>query len=107
VVQVDAVKNAARQHMSQSRTKVWALCEPELSGEVEVGSDHAGKWETSIFWALYPDLVKMDRCPDPETGEFLWCPKEALEASPELGERVVDYIADQLGEGARRLLGGG
>ena len=105
-VQVDAVKNAARQHMSQSQTKVWALCEPELSGEVEVGSDHAGKWETSIFWALYPDLVKMDRCPDPETGEFLWCSKEALEASPELGRQIVEYVADRLGEGARRLLEG-
>ena len=105
-VQVDTVKNAARQHMSQSATKVWALCEPELSGEVEVGRDHAGKWETSIFWALYPDLVRMDRCPDPDTGQFLWCPKEALEASPELGRQVVEYVADRLGEGARRLLEG-
>jgi hypothetical protein len=48
--------------------------------------------------------VKMDRCPDPDTGLFLWCAKEALQASPELGRQVVDYIADQLGEGAAKLL---
>ena len=103
-VQVRAVKAAAAQHMVEGSAKVWALCEPELSGEVEVGSDHAGKWETSLFWAMYPELVKMDRCPDPETGQFLWCSKEALEASPELGRKLVEYIADQLGEGAAKLL---
>jgi len=103
-VQVRAVKNAAAQHMVENQAKVWALCEPELSGEVEVGSDHAGKWETSLFWAFYPDLVKMDRCPDPDTGEFLWCSPEALNASPELGRQLVEYIADKLGEGAARLL---
>lgn len=102
--QVHAVKNAARQYMEESKLHIWALYEPELSGEVEIGSDHAGKWETSIFWALYPDLVRMERCPDPDTGQFLWCPPEALEASPELGRKVVEYIADKLGEGAARLL---
>src|SRR5574340_468263 len=103
-VQVQAVKNAARQYMGESEVKIWALHEPELSGDVVVGGDHAGKWETSIFWGLYPDLVNMDRCPDPDTGQFLWCSKEALEATPELGRQLVEYIADRLGEGARRLL---
>jgi creatinine amidohydrolase/Fe(II)-dependent formamide hydrolase-like protein len=103
-VQVRAVKAAAEQHMVEGSAKVWALCEPELSGEVEVGSDHAGKWETSLFWAMYPELVDMDRCPDPDTGQFLWCSKEALEASPELGRKLVEYIADRLGEGAAKLL---
>ena len=102
--QLAAVKNAAAQHMCDNKAKVWALCEAELSGEVEVGMDHAGKWETSIFWALYPQLVHMERCPDPETGLFTWCNETALEASPELGHKTVDYIADQLGTGAARLL---
>jgi creatinine amidohydrolase len=102
--QVQAVKSAAVQYMGSGPVKIWALFEPELSGAVEVGSDHAGKWETSLFWALYPDHVKMDRCPDPDTGQFLWCTKEALEASPELGNATADYIADELGKGAARLL---
>lgn len=105
-VQVQAVKNAARQYMVNSSLRVWALCEPELSGETEVGRDHAGKWETSLFWALYPEYVKMDRCPDPDTGQFLWCSREALEASQELGQRLVEYISDKLGQGAARLLEG-
>ena len=114
-VQVAAVKHAAQQYMVQSNVKIWALCEPELSGEVEegqrssgsaaeVGRDHAGKWETSLMWAMYPELVKMERCPDPDTGRFLWCPPEALEASRELGEKTVEYIADRLGQGAAELL---
>ena len=103
-VQVTAVKYAAEQYMVSSRIKIWALFEPELSGEVEVGSDHAGKWETSLLWALYPETVKIERCPDPDTGLFLWANQTALEASRELGEKTVAYIADQLGKGAAKLL---
>ena len=102
--QVQAVKLAAQQYMVTNPVKIWALFEPELSGEVEVGSDHAGKWETSLLWGLYPALVKMDRCPDPDTGLFLWANQTALEASYELGCKTVAYIADQLGEGAAKLL---
>jgi creatinine amidohydrolase len=103
-VQVQAVKSAAAQYMVSSPVRIWALCEPELSGEVEVGSDHAGKWETSLFWAMYPDYVKIERCPDPDTGEFLWSSKEALAASPQLGQTLVEYIVSKLGEGASKLL---
>jgi len=101
---LQAVKHAAAQYMVDSSVQVWALAEYELSGEVEVGRDHAGKWETSLMMALHPELVKMDRCPDPDTGEFLWCPPEALEASEELGLRTADYLVARLGEGAARLL---
>jgi len=102
--QVAAVKHASQQYMAESGVRIWALHEPELSGELEVGGDHAGKWETSLMWAMHPELVKMERCPDPETGRFLWCPPEALEASRELGEKTVEYIADRLGMGAAKLL---
>jgi len=102
--QLAAVRNAAAQHMCEGQAKIWALCDADVSGQPEMATEHAGKWETSILWALYPDLVKMDRCPDPETGLFAWCNKTALEASPEAGQRMVDYIADQLGAGAARLL---
>jgi creatinine amidohydrolase len=105
--QENALKGAAEIHMANSRTqpmKIWALSEGELSGEVEVGRDHAGKWETSLLWALHPDLVKIDRCPDPDTGEFLWCSRTALEASQELGEKTIAYIADRLGQQAAKLL---
>jgi len=103
-VQVECVKNAAQQYMVSSKVKIWALCEPELSGEVQVGADHAGKWETSLFMELEPDFVQMDKCPDPATGKFLWTNPSALEASQELGEKTVEWIVDQLGQGAERLL---
>jgi len=102
-VQVTALKHAAAQFMQTRKTRVWALPEFELSGEVEVGCDHAGKWETSLFWAMYPDLTDMTRLPDPETGYRFTSPT-AHDASPELGATLVDYIADQLGLGAQKLL---
>lgn len=105
-VQVTAVKRAAEQFAQHRPVKVWALAEPELSGEVEVGADHAGKWETSLFWALYPDLVDMSRLPDPTTGQYEFTSPAAHEASRELGDRLVAYVADRLGRGARALLEG-
>lgn len=102
-----AVKHAAAQYMVDSPVKVWALAEYELSGEVEVGRDHAGKWETSLMLALHPELVKMERCPDPETGEFLFCSPEALEGTRELGESAVEWVVRRLGEGVEERLGEG
>jgi len=99
-----AVRNAASQHELTGSARVWPLRECDLSGEVEVGGDHAGKWETSLMWALHPELVKMERCPDPETGLFLWTSEEALEASSELGGKTADWIVDRMGEGAAKLL---
>ena len=101
---LQAAKHAAAQFVVDSPIRVWALAEYELSDAVEVGRDHAGKWETSLMVALHPELVKMERCPDPDTGQFLWTNETALEASAELGRETVEYIVDQLGEGARRLL---
>jgi creatinine amidohydrolase len=102
--QIHAVRNAAAQYMVGSRMKIWPLFEPELSGNVEVGADHAGKWETSLLWALHPELVQMERCPDPETGAYLWCSATAHDASRELGEKTVAFIADRLGQRALKLL---
>jgi creatinine amidohydrolase len=104
-VQVTALKHAAEQFMVTRPARVWALAEYELSGEVEVGLDHAGKWETSLFWAMYPELTDMTRLPDPETGRYDFTSPAAHQASRELGETLVDYIADQLGLGAKKLLG--
>jgi creatinine amidohydrolase/Fe(II)-dependent formamide hydrolase-like protein len=104
-VQVDCCKAAAAQFMNTRPVKVWALCEPELSGAVEVGRDHAGKWETSLLWALRPDLVDMSRCKaDEKTGRWLFSSPKALEATRELGEKTAQCIADQLGRRAKELL---
>ncbi len=103
-VQVTALKFAAEQFMVTSKVRVWALAEYEVSGEVEVGRDHAGKWETSLFWAMYPELTDMTRLPDPQTGGYEFTSPAAHEASPELGAKMVDYIADKLGQGALKLL---
>ncbi len=108
-VQIETVKTAAAHHMATAahnrhRLKVWALSEPELLTQKEAAQDHGGKWETSFFLELYPDLVDLERCPDPETGLFTWCSDDALEASQQLGEQLVEQIVHQLGQRAAELL---
>ena len=86
-VKVTANNFAAEQFMVTSKVRVWALAEYEVSGEVEVGRDHAGKWETYLFWAMYPELTDMTRLPDPQTGGYEFTSPAAHEASRNSGRR--------------------
>ncbi len=73
--------------------------------------DHAAHWETSIMMALRPDLVELHRI----RGEDLTSEEGVREAgiygrdprtdaSRELGERIVNRIADNIGRKAQELL---
>ncbi len=54
--------------------------------------DHAGKWETSSLWDLYPEAVCHDRWAD--TGE--WFCQTAKDASPENGAYVNEILLNNL-----------
>ncbi len=47
------------------------------------GYDHAGKYESSLLKAFYPDAVKLERLPQSDA----WFIQSAYEASAELGRR--------------------
>jgi creatinine amidohydrolase/Fe(II)-dependent formamide hydrolase-like protein len=49
------------------------------------GYDHAGKYESSILMALYPDCVQLDRISDIKH----WFTESAKEANMELGNEMV------------------
>lgn len=53
---------------------------------------HAGRWETSSLWDLYPEAVRHERWAD--TGE--WFCESAKEASPEAGAQVNGKMLDNL-----------
>ena len=75
----------------------WIKVIPTMSTAVQnaTGYDHAGKYESSILMALYPDCVKLDRIDDIKH----WFTESAREANPKLGEEMVARSLEYL-EGA-------
>ena len=65
----------------------WIKVVPTMSTEVQnaTGYDHAGKYESSLLMALYPDCVALDRIDDKRH----WFTESAREANPELGEKMA------------------
>lgn len=72
----------------------WIKVIPTMSTAVQnaTGYDHAGKFESSILMALYPDSVKLDRIDDIKH----WFTESAREANAELGERMVELSLEYL-----------
>jgi creatinine amidohydrolase len=61
--QVGTVKEAAEEYMAEHDVRI--IAQPEYEGvkmpNGDQPSDHAGKYETSMAMALFPELVRMDR----------------------------------------------
>jgi len=101
-----ALKRAASDFMLRSNLIIAPLPEYEVAYEKGYHGDHAAKWETSILWALRPELVNLSWL-----GENLQQPPEGVggedprvHASRQLGEEVVNYMVERLSELALRLL---
>lgn len=56
------------------------------------GDGHADKYETSLMYALYPENVDMERT----KYNTEWFSKDAVEASREIGQIMVDNILESL-----------
>lgn len=72
----------------------WIKVIPTMSTEVQnaTGYDHAGKYESSILMALYPDCVKLDRIDDVKH----WFTESARGASKEIGDEMVKRSLEYL-----------
>jgi creatinine amidohydrolase len=61
--QVSTVKEAAQEYMAAHPVRI--IAQPEYEGVTmpngETPADHAGKYETSMALALFPELVQMDK----------------------------------------------
>ena len=87
--QVEMINEVATDIKSKTDATVVALPEHEAYPD-ERQSDHAGKWETSILWALRPELVELERFDDhPEDRHQGVYATDPEEASKELGEGTV------------------
>ncbi len=100
------VKHAAADAMETTGAWIVGLDECDLALDHGYTGDHAGKWETSIYWHLRPDLVRMDYLPeDPDTPLVAAGPEDPrVHASPELGERVSAIIVERMVAFVRTLL---
>lgn len=72
----------------------WIKVIPTMSTAVQnaTGYDHAGKYESSILMALYPDSVKLDRIYDVKH----WFTESAREANEKLGKEMVEKSLEYL-----------
>lgn len=120
--QVDFVKKVAADFQA-AHPDMRIIAQPEYEGvtiDGESPEDHAGLWETSLFWHLHPELTHMDRfnafpqpqCryDNPPNGHYhdpeVWRFGDPVlpRACPELGARAVDIISDHIAAKLRAAL---
>jgi len=120
--QVNLVKKIAENFMT-ANPDVKVIAQPEYEGVTVDGqtpADHAGKWETSMFWYFYPNLVRMEKFtldqpriyqyPDPpedhykENPDWKWHEDLREVSSPELGKKTIDAITSHIVEMIREAL---
>lgn len=120
--QVDFIKRVSQNYMTEN-PEITIIAQPEYEGvhiDGQVPADHAGKWETSMFWYLYPHLTHMENFqvqtstkkvyPDPpndfykEQEEWIWKEDLTKVSTPELGERCVELITSYMADRIRQAL---
>lgn len=74
----------------------WIKVVPTMTTEVQnaTGYDHAGKYETSILMALYPEAVDLNRIDDVKH----WFTESARGANAELGNKMVELTLKSMEE---------
>ncbi len=72
----------------------WIKVIPTMNKAVQdaTGYDHAGKFETSLLMALYPDAVDLSKV----SSISHWYTESAKEASASLGKKMADLALDYL-----------
>ena len=72
----------------------WIKVIPTMNKAVQdaTGYDHAGKFETSLLMALYPDAVDLSKV----SSISHWYTESAKEASASLGKKMADLTLDYL-----------
>ena len=120
--QVDFVKKVAADFQKE-HPHMRIIAQPEYEGvqvEGESPEDHAGLWETSLFWHLHPELTHMDKFNEipnrkryydnppndfyHEQEEWRFGDPVLPRACPELGAKAVDIISDHIAAKLRAAL---
>lgn len=104
--QVAVTKRAAADVMDLTGAWIVGLAEYELALDHGYTGDHAGKWETSLYWHLRPDLTRMENLPEDLAVPLVAAGPEdpRIHASQELGAETCAAIVDRLVAFVDRLL---
>jgi creatinine amidohydrolase len=87
--------------------RIWAGSDGQATDLGELYDGHAGRSETSLLWALYPELVDLSRLAqgtDAEVEATMATGLGARDSSRRFGEQLVDGNVDWLGAKGRELL---
>jgi creatinine amidohydrolase len=87
--------------------RIWVGSDGMASDLGDLYDGHAGRSETSLLWALYPELVDMSRLaqgPDEEVERTMATGLGARDSSRRFGEQLVRGNVDWLGGKTRELL---
>ncbi|HVU14133.1 MAG TPA: creatininase family protein [Phototrophicaceae bacterium] len=95
------LKRAALTVMERSPVTILPLTEYDLVTDAYVG-DHAGIGETSLMWALRPDLIRLDTVTPDTPLDGVQGADPRGQASRERGETLLRLIADRSADAARR-----
>jgi creatinine amidohydrolase len=101
-----AVKRAALGVMRRYPVSIWAAAEFEAVVDLGYQGDHAAKWETSVLWALRPDLIRLDAVEASQPLDGIIGEDPRLSASEALGESTIKAIVERWSSLAERLLTG-
>jgi len=97
------VKRAALNVMRRSPALVLPLTEYDVVTEIYSG-DHAGLGETSLLWALAPELVRLRQLPSDRVLDGVQGADPRHDASPEHGQMLLETIVARAAEMGARLL---
>ncbi len=98
------LKRAALAVMGRSPVTILPLTEYDLTTDAGYTGDHAAVGETSLLWALRPDLVRLENLPPDQPPDGVLGPDPRGSASPEQGRVWFEAIASRTAEVAGRLL---
>jgi creatinine amidohydrolase len=104
LAQTLTLKRAALTVMRRSPVTILPVTEYDLTTDIGYKGDHGGEGETSLLWALNPELIRLDAVP-PETpldGVLGQDPRGV--AGPERGRTLLNDIAGRTSDVALRLL---
>jgi creatinine amidohydrolase len=102
--QTVTLKRAALAAMQSSPAFVLPLTEYDLTTDAGYLGDHAGIGETSLLWAVRPDLVRLDAVPTEQSLDGVLGEDPRGKANPEFGEKLLSLISSRAAEVAVRFL---
>lgn len=104
LAQTLTLKRAALTVMRRAPVSILPVTEYDLTTDLGYKGDHAGEGETSLLWALRPELIRLDavEADAPLDGVLGQDPRGV--ASQERGQKLLDDIAARNAELALRLL---